>query len=104
MAHPLPTCWPHVCSYGHLLAWKSVGRGHGSRALLRRARGGTLMQDASYWCCLQLEGDTEALCNVMDAARWVGGDTMGELGLLNGVCQTIFGHVWVMFGSCLGHV
>ncbi|KIY93024.1 hypothetical protein MNEG_14939 [Monoraphidium neglectum] len=54
-------------SCGHLLASKAVGRGHGSRSLLQKARRGALAHDASYWCCLQLEGEEGALAGTLEA-------------------------------------
>jgi ribonuclease P/MRP protein subunit POP1 len=56
-------------AHGHLLAWQAPGRGRGSRALLRRARRGAVMHDASYWCCLQLEGAEVAIAATMEAVR-----------------------------------
>jgi hypothetical protein len=53
-----------------VLPLQAVGRGMGSRSLLRAADQGLLLHDASYWCCCQLEGPQEQLMQLLNAMRW----------------------------------
>ena len=56
--------------FGHALALQAVGRGRGSRALLRGAAAKrAVMHDASYWACLQLVGPEDAVAAAAASVR-----------------------------------